>query len=92
MRHKQLAELLRRRQFMDADDAATFLGIEKVSLEAAAIRRRIPFVQMGSKKLFGLEDLKDYKAKAARGRESGLRYVEPEVIERLDEKEAEALA
>ena len=88
MNYRDLAKLLRTRQIMDVQDTATYLGIEKVSLEAAAARRRIGYVQVGYKKLFTKDDLDRYRAKADRGRFSELTTVEPEVIDRLTAKEA----
>lgn len=87
MNYRDLAALLRKREIMDVLDASTYLGIEKVSLEAAAARRRIGYVQVGYKKLFTKQDLDDYRAKADRGRFSELTTVEPEIIDRLDPQE-----
>src|SRR5262245_43743233 len=60
------------RYLLDADDAALYLGIARNSLDYAAYRRRIPFVQYGAKKLFPKADLDDYRAARGRGRESRL--------------------
>lgn len=68
---------------MDIEDAATYLGIQKVSLEAACQRRTVGYVQVGSKKLFTRDDLDEYAAKRAKGRFSSLEYKEPETIDRL---------
>lgn len=87
MNYRDLARLLRNREIMDVQDAATYLGIEKVSLEAAAARRRIGYVQVGYKKLFTREDLDRYAELSARGRFSGLTHVEPEIIPRLEPEE-----
>lgn len=87
MNYRELARLMRAREIMDVDDAATYLGIEKVSLEAAASRRTIGYVQVGFKKLFTKQDCDEYAAKRAKGRFSQLDRHEPEVIERLDPDE-----
>ncbi len=87
MNYRELARLMRRREIMDLDDAATYLGLKKVSLEGAATRRRIGYVQVGSKKLFTKDDLDDYADRSDRGRFSELTHVEPEVIPRLDAEE-----
>jgi excisionase family DNA binding protein len=78
---------MRNREIMDVEDAATYLGIKKVSLEAAAMRGRIGYVQIGYKKLFTKADCDDYLAKTAKGRFSQLTYKRPEIIERLDPEE-----
>ena len=78
-RAEQLAAMLSKEVF-DADDAAEYLGIERGSLEYAAYRKRIPYVQYGSKKLFTRMDLMDYRSKSGRGRESRLEPVEPIVV------------
>lgn len=70
-RAADLAELLSKEIF-DAEDAAKFLGIERNSIEYAAYRRRIPFVQYGAKKLFTRADLQDYARNRGRGRDSRL--------------------
>jgi hypothetical protein len=69
-------------EVLDADDAAQLLGIERGSLEYAAYRKRIAYVQYGAKKLFARADLLDYRAKSGRGRESQLQPVEPIVVKR----------
>lgn len=92
MDYRDLARLLRQREIMDVQDAATYLGIEKVSLEAAAAKRRIGYVQVGYKKLFTKADCDDYIANRAKGRFSGLEDHEPEIIERLDANEIAVLA
>lgn len=56
----------------DAEDAARLLGIARNSIEYAAYRHRIPYVQYGAKKLFTKADLMDYNSKRGRGRESKL--------------------
>lgn len=56
----------------DAEDAARLLGIARNSIEYAAYRRRIPYVQYGAKKLFTRADLMDYASNRGRGRESKL--------------------
>lgn len=66
-----LAELLSR-DILDAEDAAAFLGIARNSLEYAAMRSRISYVQYGSKKLFTRADLLDYQRRRGRGRNSRL--------------------
>lgn len=91
MNYRQLASLMRRREIMDIDDAATYLGIQKVSLEAACQRRTVGYVQVGSKKLFTREDLDEYMEKRAKGRFSNLAYKEPETIERLTPEEVGTL-
>lgn len=70
-RAPELADLLSKEIF-DASDAARFLGIERNSIEYAAYRKRIPFVQYGAKKLFTRADLMDYAANRGRGRDSKL--------------------
>lgn len=92
MNYRELARLLRQRQIMTVEDAATYLGIKKVSLETAAYRRRIGYVQVGYKKLFTKEDLDLYAQKAKVGRESLLEDVAPEIIPPLDEEELVTLA
>lgn len=84
MNYKDLARLMRRREIMTVEDAATYLGIKKVSLEQQAARRRIGYVQVGYKKLFTKDDLDAYQARAKKGRFSELETVEPEVIAPLD--------
>jgi hypothetical protein len=76
-----LAKLLST-EIMDTADAAAFLGLAKGSIEYAAYRGRIAFVQYGAKKLFTRQDLMDYAANRGRGRESRLETVEPEVVTR----------
>ncbi|MFN8629286.1 MAG: helix-turn-helix domain-containing protein [Chloroflexota bacterium] len=66
-----LAELLSR-EILDADDAAEFLGIARNSLEYAAQRSRIAYVQYGAKKLFTRADLLDYRRRRGHGRNSRL--------------------
>ena len=78
-RAAELAAMLSKEVF-DADDAAEFLHIERGSLEYAAYRKRIPYVQYGAKKLFTRADLMDYRSKSGRGRESQLEAVEPIVV------------
>ena len=78
-RAEDLAAMLSKDVF-DADDAAAMLGIERGSLEYATYRKRIPYVQYGSKKLFTRADLMDYRARSGRGRESRLEPVEPIVV------------
>lgn len=56
----------------DASDAAKLLGIARNSIEYAAYRKRIPYVQYGAKKLFTRADLMDYASKRGRGRDSKL--------------------
>lgn len=68
---RSLAQLLSR-DILDADDAAAFLGIARNSLEYAAMRSRIAYVQYGSKKLFTRADLLDYQRRRGRGRNSRL--------------------
>lgn len=70
-RASDLADLLAKEIF-DAEDAARFLGIERNSIEYAAYRKRIPYVQYGAKKLFTRSDLMDYATHRGRGRSSGL--------------------
>lgn len=70
-RAEDLATLLSRDIF-DAEDAARFLGIARNSVEYAAYRKRIPYVQYGAKKLFTRQDLLDYASNRGRGRESRL--------------------
>ena len=71
MRSEDLAKLLSRDIF-DAEDAAKFLGIARNSIEYAAYRKRIPYVQYGAKKLFTRADLMDYASMRGRGRDSKL--------------------
>lgn len=71
LRAKDLADLLTA-EILDADDAAKFLGIARNSIEYAAYRHRIPYVQYGKKKLFTKADLLDYARNRGRGRESKL--------------------
>jgi hypothetical protein len=68
-------------------DAAVFLGLAKNSIEYAAYRKRIPFVQYGAKKLFTRADLMDYARNRGRGRDSRLEAVEPLVVDRHDSEE-----
>lgn len=70
-RAADLAKLLSD-QIMDAEDAARFLGLARNSVEYAAYRRRIPYVQYGAKKLFTRDDLTDYASNRGRGRDSKL--------------------
>lgn len=70
-RAEDLAALLSK-DILDAEDAAEFLGIARNSIEYAAYRRRIPYVQYGAKKLFTRADLMDYASKRGRGRDSQL--------------------
>jgi len=70
-RADDLAALLSKDIF-DAEDAAKFLGIARNSIEYAAYRNRIPYVQYGAKKLFTRADLVDYRSNRGRGRESRL--------------------
>jgi hypothetical protein len=70
-RAADLAELLST-EILDASDAAAFLGIARNSIEYAAYRHRIAFVQYGAKKLFTRKDLMDYAANRGRGRDSHL--------------------
>jgi hypothetical protein len=73
-RAAQLAELLST-EILDAEDAARFLGLARNSIEYAAYRKRIPFVQYGAKKLFCRADLQDYASNRGRGRDSRLETV-----------------
>jgi hypothetical protein len=68
---QQLAELLMREVF-DTEDAAGFLELTPNAVAYAAYRRRIPYVQYGSKKLFTRADLRDYASMRGRGRDSRL--------------------
>ena len=68
---EDLAELLSR-DILDAEDAAAFLGIARNSLEYAAQRSRIAYVQYGAKKLFTRADLLDDQRRRGRGRTSRL--------------------
>lgn len=70
-RAEDLANLLSRDIF-DAEDAARFLGIARNSIEYAAYRKRIPYVQYGAKKLFTRADLQEYMRNRGRGRDSRL--------------------
>ena len=70
-RAEDLAQLLAK-DIMDAEDAAKFLGIARNSIEYAAYRKRIPYVQYGAKKLFTRADLMDYASARGRGRDSRL--------------------
>jgi Helix-turn-helix domain len=67
----ELADLLSHEIF-DADDAARFLGLARNSIEYAAYRKRIAYVQYGAKKLFTRKDLLEYASKRGRGRDSKL--------------------
>lgn len=87
MNFHELARLMRQREIMTVEDAATYLGIKKVSLEMQAARHRIGYVQVGYKKLFTKQDLDEYREKAKKGRFSDLETVEPEVIAPLDAKD-----
>jgi hypothetical protein len=80
-RAPDLAKLLST-EIMDKSDAAAFLGIAKGSLEYAAYRKRIPFVQYGAKKLFTRADLMDYARNRGHGKTSRLETVAPEVVMR----------
>lgn len=91
MNFRDLARLMRQRQIMTVEDAATYLGIKKVSLETAAARRRIGYVQVGYKKLFTKDDLDLYAERSAKGRDSQLVDVAPEIIPPLDEEELVSL-
>lgn len=71
LRAAQLADVLSNEVF-DAEDAAKLLGIARNSLEYAAYRRRIAFVQYGAKKFFTRLDLLDYASARGKGRESRL--------------------
>lgn len=77
-----LADLLRAREVMDIEEAATYLGLKRASLEAACQRQRIGFVQYGAKKWFTRVDCDAYREAAARGRNTRLTRVEPEFVER----------
>lgn len=81
LRAEALAELLST-EILDADDAARFLGIARNSIEYAAYRHRIPYVQYGAKKLFTREDLLDYNRNRGRGRESRLEAAPFYVVKR----------
>lgn len=70
-RAEDLAKLLSS-DILDVEDAAAFLGIARNSIEYAAYRQRIPYVQYGAKKLFTKDDLRDYASKRGRGRDSQL--------------------
>jgi hypothetical protein len=83
IRAKDLAELLET-QIFDAEGAARFLGLVRNSIEYAAYRKRIPFVQYGAKKLFTRADLEDYARNRGRGRDSRLEAVEPLTVDRHD--------
>ena len=78
-RAHDLADLLAKEIF-DAEDAARFLGIERNSIEYAAYRKRIPFVQYGAKKLFTRADLIDYSRNRGRGRDSRLQDAEVLIV------------
>lgn len=83
LRAKDLAEMLAT-EVLDAADAARFLGIARNSIEYAAYRHRIPYVQYGAKKLFTRADLEDYAMNRGRGRESRLGAVEPTIVLRRE--------
>jgi hypothetical protein len=70
-RAPDLAALLGKEVY-DAEDAARFLDIARNSIEYAAYRKRIPYVQYGAKKLFTRIDLIEYASNRGRGRESNL--------------------
>ena len=70
-RAEDLAQLLSK-EILDAEDAAKFLGIARNSIEYAAYRHRIPYVQYGAKKLFTRADLMEYNSNRGRGRDSRL--------------------
>jgi hypothetical protein len=78
-RAQDLADLLAKEIF-DAEDAARFLGIERNSIEYAAYRKRIPYVQYGAKKLFTRADLMDYATNRGRGRDSKLQEAQVLVV------------
>ncbi len=65
----------------DVDGAARYLSVARNSVEYAAYRKRIPFVQMHGKKLFCKADLDDYIANRGRGRDSKLHDVQPVRVE-----------
>lgn len=70
-RAEDAAELMSK-VIYDAEDAARFLGIARNSIEYAAYRHRIPYIQYGAKKLFTKDDLLEYNSRRGRGRESKL--------------------
>lgn len=78
-RAAELAELLSK-EILDAPDAARFLGIARNSIEYAAYRHRIPYVQYGAKKLFTKADLLDYSRNRGRGRDSKLEEAPVHVV------------
>lgn len=71
LRAEDAAKLLAT-EILDAEDAARLLHIERNSIEYAAYRHRIPYVQYGAKKLFTRADLLDYASQRGRGRDSKL--------------------
>lgn len=80
LRAADLAELLST-EVMNPEDAATYLGLARNSIEYAAYRKRIPYVHYGAHKLFTKADLDDYARNRGRGRQSGLQPVEPIRVE-----------
>lgn len=81
LRATDLAALLST-QIFDPEDAARYLGIARNSVEYAAYRHRLPYVQYGAKKLFTKADLDDYRLLRGKGRESKLETVESVTVER----------
>ena len=71
LRAADLADVLAT-EVLDIEDGAVYLGIARNSLEYAAYRHRVAFVQYHAKKLFTKADLDDYARGRGRGRMSHL--------------------
>lgn len=76
---KWLAGLFRSQQVMDVHRAAAYLGIAKVSVDAAVAHRRLSCVQLNHKKLFTKSDLDRYRK--LRGIGKGSRLAKEQVYE-----------
>jgi hypothetical protein len=88
LRAEDLATLLSK-EVRTLQDGAAFLGIDEVSLDAAAYRRRIPFVRFGNKKLFTLSDLRDYRDRRGLGHESKLEEARSFTVETMPSRRNE---
>lgn len=80
MKARELARLLETEVF-DLEGAAAYLGVERNSVEVAALRGRIPYVHWSRKKLFCRDDLDYYARNRDTGRRSLLQNVEPFRVE-----------
>lgn len=81
MTAEELAHLLGREIF-DSEDAANFLGIDRNSIEYAAYRGRITYVEYGTKKFYAKDDLLEYARNRGRGRDSKLEAAKVYVVKR----------